>query len=510
MDLAQAKDQIEAWSRRANEGDTEAAAQVLSACLPYWVGSARQIMAGHTGEDAADLAQDAITKLLVLWRRGEGPESNTRAYVTAMMRNAHLDRLRSPRSKVDSLEQIEDLLGQPALIEPNGADHLELTRETDAVRRALDTLSSDYRTVLVATVVEGRKPAELVEVLDRPAPAISNLLNRAKHALHRALLIDHLAQGQTECASNAEQLPKRVLLDYEQHAETDGGLEHVRGCEHCRRNWRRFAAIVSALGVLPLLTIAQLTAGPSPAAADTGDGGGDGEHGGEGSASSAAGSAFAASAGAAGSGSVGVASVATVSASAGFSASASAGVAAGGSATAASAAVRPMISALASTATLSVSIVLLVIAGLAFLSYSLLAATQQRDFVYEGEIAGVNPHGAAFEVVLDVAEPGGSGEGVGGGLDSITIEFSVSEAEQWSVTEIVLSLSRGTTVALASNGLSCEPAGSALRCVTTEATDVAGPFVFTTESTVPNGQFGLALAAETTDDSFSGAAEGRW
>lgn len=508
MDLAQAKDQIEAWSRRANEGDTEAAAQLLSACLPYWVGSARQIMAGHTGEDAADLAQDAITKLLVLWRRGEGPESNTRAYVTAMMRNAHLDRLRSPRSKVDSLEQIEDLLGQPALIAPNGADHLELTRETDAVRRALDTLSPDYRTVLVATVVEGRKPAELVEVLDRPAPAISNLLNRAKHALHRALLIDHLTQGRPNCASNAEQLPKRVLLDYEQHADTDAGLEHVKGCEHCRRNWRRFAAIVSALGVLPLFTIAQLTAGPSPAATDTGDGGGDGEHGGEGSASSAAGSAFAASAGAAGSGSVGVASAATVGASAGASASASAGVVAG--TTTAAVAARPMISALASTATLSVSIVLLVIAGLAFLSYSLLAATQQRDFVYEGEIAGANPHGAAFDVVLDVAEPGGSGEGVGGGLDSITIEFSVSEAEQWSVTEIVLSLSRGTTVASASNGLSCEPAGSALRCVTTEATDVAGPFVFTTESTVPNGEFALALAAEAADDSFSGAAEGRW
>ncbi len=186
---------IEVLSRAARNGDLEAGSSVIRELLPYWLRAAHSIVGENSPRgdlDASDLVQDATLRLIELWKKGEGPESNTRSYVTSIMRNGYVNRLRSPITRERQFDESEN--GQEFHHRDQYCD-IDLAREAEAVRSAFLELSDDHRLVLSAVVVEDRKPASLVNELGRPAPAVSNLLSRAKHALHRALLLNYLSCG---------------------------------------------------------------------------------------------------------------------------------------------------------------------------------------------------------------------------------------------------------------------------------------------------------------------------
>ena len=517
----------------ANQGDESAIARILVEQLSYWQRAALSI--ARNEHEADDLVQDTIVGLIGAWRRGAGPASNVRAYGTAMMRNAYASAMRSPRSKAQSFHEIEASAALPAVHQ--NLDEIDLSNELAAVRRALDTLSPEHREVLIATVAHGEKPAELVERFGRPAPAISSLSARAKQSLHRALLLDYLATGEEQCIENSRRLPRRVFEQPERHKASDRGLTHVRSCDLCQRNWRRFGAVVSALGVLPLLTVAQLSVGAGPAAAADSPGGEAAGDGVEAAGDGVEGDGAAESQGAAEHGQGEAASTPTAAAaaaapSAAVPAAASAATAAAPALSASAALGAKLTAAIGSKAALVAGIALVVLAAVAFFTQLASPITRAGEPVtYAGEIAGANPHGASFNASLDVAADGS--------LRAINVHFEVAEAEEWSITQFALTLSPGTELRAASNGLQCSVEGSVAVCLPTASTQMGRDFVFevedrerssqpydtpagnaaaadtTTNDTAATraparGQFTLDLVAEADSDAFSGRSSGTW
>lgn len=244
---------------RARQGDLGEAGALVLEQLPYLMGAAYRIDPGGSQADREDMVSSAVTRLFELWRQGKGPDANPRSYLVTMMRNARTDALRAGgREREQSIEHAAE--ARPAdfatVLDEDRVRRAELHREAALVRKALGTLSPRHQLLLQRVVVEGRKPAQLVEELGSPAPTISAALLRAKHALRRALLAELLRDGGEECARHAASLPKRVCDELDDHAPQERGMAHARGCEECRRNWRRFAALTAALGVLPLLVVA--------------------------------------------------------------------------------------------------------------------------------------------------------------------------------------------------------------------------------------------------------------
>lgn len=252
-------------ARAARRGDREAAAVFFARHRSYLMAAARSI--AGTRLDPEDLLSAALVQLLGQWDRGIGPDSNATAYVIRSMRNAAIDESRSPRSRVDTFGDIEDTDPVHAARDDPRYQRAELHEEFAIVRRALERLPIDQRLVLRETVVHGRKPADVAVDAQRSAAAVSSLAARARRGLRRAVLIELLAAGGAECRANADTLPEAVAASPEAHREGERGLAHVRTCPRCRANWSRFAALSSALGILPLLVLSDWTLGAAPASA---------------------------------------------------------------------------------------------------------------------------------------------------------------------------------------------------------------------------------------------------
>lgn len=502
--------EVDLLSKAARAGDTEAAATVLRELLPYWLRAAYSIL-GHNNTianlEAADLVQEAVLKLLELWSQGQGPDSNTRSYVTSIMRNSYVNRLRSPLVRERTIEDAES--GQELQFTDDYRE-VDLSSEAAAVRRAFADLAEDHRLVLNAVMLEGRKPASLVVELGRPAPAISSLLARAKQALHRSLLVDYLARGGKLCAENARKLPSRVNDRLEAHTEKDRGLPHVLDCDTCKINWRRFASVSTALGVLPFFTVTQLVRDETVAAAaqalpkeafSEGSLGSTENPSFEGSASNAGGAGNASTVGGAGGAGAGAAS----------GAAGAAGVAA------------TVTTALSSNLALVASIALAVVgAGMVVSSFLatgsenvVVAADESSDpQVTSAETIGEqqsavislpqNRYGAELDVRL--------GFDAAGALQSIDTDFDVSLAESWQLTEVRLTLSPGTELVSTPSGLNCSGSSTAQLCTVSPGSRSVGNLLFSVndEAGKDQGSFDLSLTAKVDGESITGSASGSW
>ena len=265
----------EALAVAAKQGDRAAAGEYFARHHAYLLGAARSI--AGTRLDPEDLLSAAFVQLLDQWDRGAGPEENATAYVIRSMRNAAIDESRSPRSRVDTFGDVDESHPIHAIPDDPRFHRAELHEEFVVVRRALDRLPADQRLVLRETVVHGRKPADVAADGERSPGAVSSLAARARRGLRRAVLIEFLSAGGPECRTNAESLPDAVASTPDAHRETERGLAHVRTCPRCRSNWARFAALASALGILPALVLSDWTLGAAPASAspsESGPGGG--------------------------------------------------------------------------------------------------------------------------------------------------------------------------------------------------------------------------------------------
>lgn len=263
-----APDVLAALVARAAVGDRDAAGEYFARMLPSLTLTARRI--AGISHDADDLLSDAVLVVLAKWLDGTGPTENVPAYIAQVMRNRIRDDFRSPRSRVAALENVDE----PASTADPRIRELEIESELAIVRRALAELPTDQQRVLVATVLEGRKPRDLEEHMARPASAIYSLTRRAKGNLRRTTLRLLLEDGaRPACVEAAQLLPETVGDTLEQTRSTRA-TDHHRGCPYCRRSWKRFAGLAT-LGMLPVAAGIAL-AGPADQASASVGGGADG------------------------------------------------------------------------------------------------------------------------------------------------------------------------------------------------------------------------------------------
>jgi RNA polymerase sigma factor (sigma-70 family) len=224
----------EALARLANDGSD-------AAITEYFVRNRARLVAvaGRMGGgvvDAEDLLSEAVTATIARWREGRGPTSHITAYLVRAMRNRLHDEAMSPAARVRPLEAA----GEPVAPEHAGHRAVDLSVEEALLRRALRAIPPAQAAVLLASVVDGRRPREMENDFDRPSTSISALLRRAKLRLRREMLAqlmrDH-ALGEA-CRRAAAGLPQRVPLRIDD--VRGGAAEHLRTCPGCRRAWAAF------------------------------------------------------------------------------------------------------------------------------------------------------------------------------------------------------------------------------------------------------------------------------
>lgn len=166
----------------AAAGDRAAAGAYFQKNRRLLMTMARRIGGGVLEPD--DLFSEATLILLSKWSQGAGPNRYATAYLLQIMRNRVKDELKSARYGVVAFSELAEITHE----DEEAIRVIDLHSEYAVLLRALDSLPAAQRDVLVATVVNGRKPRELEEELGRPASSIYSLALRARMGLRTAML----------------------------------------------------------------------------------------------------------------------------------------------------------------------------------------------------------------------------------------------------------------------------------------------------------------------------------
>ncbi|MFB2561607.1 RNA polymerase sigma factor [Rhizobium sp. IMFF44] len=154
-------------------------AEVL-ALLPSLRRYSRSLTRSDT--DGEDLLQDCVEKALT--RRGQWRGLNLRGWILTIMTNLYRNGLRQQRGRI--LVDIDDNDHLPAADADN--DPLQRSR----LETALNSLSEDYRAVLMLVVVEGCSYQDVAVMLDIPIGTVMSRLSRARQKMTSLLNADNI------------------------------------------------------------------------------------------------------------------------------------------------------------------------------------------------------------------------------------------------------------------------------------------------------------------------------
>ncbi|MDX2116040.1 MAG: sigma-70 family RNA polymerase sigma factor [Planctomycetota bacterium] len=181
-----------AFLRALEAGDPDAAERLVREAGGRMLAVALRLLGNE--QDAHEAVQDAflsIFRSLHSFQRG----SKLTTWMHRIVVNAALMKRRSKARRPE--RSIEDLL--PAFREdghrsdvgpgwkPIGPDELEREETRGLVRRLIDELPDDYRTVLILRDIEELDTAATAEALQISQPAVKTRLHRARQALRTLL-----------------------------------------------------------------------------------------------------------------------------------------------------------------------------------------------------------------------------------------------------------------------------------------------------------------------------------
>jgi len=154
----------------------------------------------HSEQDCEDAVQEAFISAFQAMEQFEG-NSTLGTWLHRIVVNACLMKLRSrsrrPEVSVETLLPTFDQSGHHSqAIQPwrrTQADHLLQDETRATVRRCIDMLPDEYRTVLLLRDIEQLSTEETADVLNATPGAIKTRLHRARQAL-RTLLEAHFAR----------------------------------------------------------------------------------------------------------------------------------------------------------------------------------------------------------------------------------------------------------------------------------------------------------------------------
>jgi RNA polymerase sigma-70 factor (ECF subfamily) len=193
-----------------------------------------------SAQDAEDLLQET---LLAAWRGLEGFEerASIRAWLYRIATNRSLDALRASRRRPEEMQRMTDMTeptrrAEPVWLEPYpdalvegvpdrapGPEARYETREAIALAFivGLQHLPAQQRAVLVLRDVLGFRAAEVAEMLQTTAPAVNNLLRRARESFESRLP----AAGRERAPLPGSKLERDVLggfADAVENGDVDG------------------------------------------------------------------------------------------------------------------------------------------------------------------------------------------------------------------------------------------------------------------------------------------------
>lgn len=162
--------------------------------LPVLHGVARRLTG--SADEAEELVQDTLLRAYRAFERFDG--RHLRAWLLAILRNQHRNRVRRRRPDLLDAEVAERLPGHGPDGRTDGTAERALFDDLDpAVRAALAGLSARHRAVIALVDLDGLRYAEAAEVLGVPVGTVMSRLHRARARVRSALEQRSDAQGGT-------------------------------------------------------------------------------------------------------------------------------------------------------------------------------------------------------------------------------------------------------------------------------------------------------------------------
>lgn len=164
---------------RVAAGDRSALARLYGLAGGKLLGAARRILKGAAAEDAV---QEAWIRI---WRRAGDfdPEiASPIAWMTTIARHAAIDAARRGAERIAAAsDEIDSLVDGPAAPAANPG------LETPRLRRCLEGLEPERRTMILLAYCYGWSREELAGRFDRPAATVKTILRRSLIALKECL-----------------------------------------------------------------------------------------------------------------------------------------------------------------------------------------------------------------------------------------------------------------------------------------------------------------------------------
>jgi RNA polymerase sigma-70 factor (ECF subfamily) len=133
--------------------------------------------------DADDLLQEAVLRAWRFWHHYT-PDSNLRAWLHRILRNAFINRYRRARRERDIMNEARLAAESRVASTEPAALHDSLS---DEVAKGLGELPAEFRAVLWAVDVDELSYREAADSLGCPIGTVMSRLHRARHGLAHAL-----------------------------------------------------------------------------------------------------------------------------------------------------------------------------------------------------------------------------------------------------------------------------------------------------------------------------------
>jgi RNA polymerase sigma factor (sigma-70 family) len=230
-------------------------------------GYVRQMLSGHSRQDAEDVLQDVFVRAFGALRNDDRTV-NVRAWLYRVAHNRCIDHLRRPQPPA---AEIFEMSRKPLL------DPVDEAQRRDDLRRLvgdLGRLPEQQRSALLMREIDGLSYAELAGALDVTVPAVKSLLVRARVGLVAA---------QESRDADCGEIRRDLMASYDRGVKASGrARRHLRECDGCSdyrhalRDVRRSFAALTPAAAGPAALLAKLigVGGAGGGAAAAGGGGG--------------------------------------------------------------------------------------------------------------------------------------------------------------------------------------------------------------------------------------------
>src|SRR5580698_3453181 len=144
--------------------------------------------------DAEDLVQETYVRAIGA-RKTLRPDSNLKAWMFTILRNAWLNHVRQRRSGPQLISADEDVQIASDIVEPGPGAHqkLETSELRDRVRSAIAQLPEEFSEIILLREYEELSYQEIATLLGRPIGTVMSRLARARSRLRVLLSSEAIA-----------------------------------------------------------------------------------------------------------------------------------------------------------------------------------------------------------------------------------------------------------------------------------------------------------------------------